>query len=576
MGIAITLQTCIDLFNPVLTSYAMDHFFKAGDFSHVKEFLIIYAVIALLTGLFVWAFIFFAGKVQEATSFELRNEAFNKLQRLSFSYYDTTPMGWIMARMTSDARRLASILSWGIIDMLWAVLIMIGIVIMLFVYNWRLALVVLAIMPFLTLLAIFFRKKLLKEYRDVRKVNSKITASYNEGFMGAKTTKSLVLETNNSKEFKDLSVDMYGKSMHAAIISALFWPTILIVGYISVITTFNVGGSMVLGKVITIGGLYLFIEYAIRFFDPVMQIARLLGDFQQAQASAERIITLIDTKPEITDTAEVIEKYGTEFATKKENWEQLQGEIEFQDVSFAYKNTDLNVLSHFNLKIKSGQSVAFVGETGSGKSTIVNLICRFYEPTSGTILLDGTDYKQRSISWLHSNLGYVLQSPHLFSGTIMENIRYGKLDATDDEVMNVAKLIKADEFINKLEKGYQTEVGEGGNKLSVGEKQLICFARAIIANPAILVLDEATSSIDTENEKNIQAAMNTVLKGRTSLIVAHRLSTVVNADLIVVLQHGTILEMGTHKELLSKKGYYFELYRTQFMQELEEKLSSAV
>jgi ATP-binding cassette subfamily B protein len=576
MAIAITLQTIIELVYPMLNSYMIDTFFEKQDYTYYYWFIAAYVGVAICTGLFVWAFIYFAGRVQELTTYEIRNEAFEKLQKLSFSYYDRTPMGWVMARMTSDARRLASILSWGIIDILWAIFIMIGIVILLFVLNWKLAFVVIAIVPILTLIAIFFRKRILKNYREVRKVNSKITAAYNEGFMGAQTTKSLVLEDNNLREFDLLTTEMRIKSVRAALFSSLFWPTILVIGYISVIATFNVGGYMHLKDAITYGTLYLFIDLAIRFFDPVMAFARILSDFQQAQASAERIITLIETEPDIVDTEEVIKIYGTEFEPLKENWEKLNGEIEFKDVSFSYQNTDFNVLTDFNLHIKSGQSVAFVGETGSGKSTIINLICRFYEPTSGSILIDGKDYRERSISWLHSNIGYVLQTPHLFSGTIMDNIRYGKLDATDEEVIEVAKLIKAHDFISKLENGYYTDVGEGGNKLSTGEKQLISFARAIISDPTILVLDEATSSIDTENEKNIQSAMNTVLKGRTSLIVAHRLSTIVNADVIVVLKDGKILEKGTHKELLNKKGYYFELYRTQFIQELEEKLSSTI
>ena len=370
---------------------------------------------------------------------------------------------------------------------------------------------------------------------------------------------------------------MRNRSIKASVFSSLYWPTILFLGYIGIAVVLGLGANLVeggkwLGTGITVATLYLFVDYSIKFFDPVMMIARVLTDLQQAQASAERVLQLIDEKADIEDTPEVIEKYGDIYNFKKENWEKIKGDIEFKNVTFNYKNTDLNVLENFNLEIKSGQMIAFVGETGSGKSTIVNLICRFYEPTEGDILIDGKSYKERSQSWLHANLGYVLQTPQLFSGTIKDNIRYGKLDATDEEIIHAAKLANAHEFITKLENGYDTFVGESGNKLSLGEKQLISFARAVVSDPSIIVLDEATSSIDTENEKTILEAIQTVLKNRTSLVIAHRLSTVVDADKIIVLRQGKILESGTHKELLAKKGYYFELYKNQFMQELENQM----
>lgn len=316
--------------------------------------------------------------------------------------------------------------------------------------------------------------------------------------------------------------------------------------------------------------LYLFINNTTMFFDPVAQIAQIIAEFQQAQASAERIMMLIETEPEIFDNEDVIEKYGTLFAPKKENWEPIHGDVEFKNVSFKYIENEI-ILENFNLKVKAGMSVALVGATGSGKSTIVNLLCRFYEPTSGVITIDGVDYKKRSISWLHSNLGYVLQNPHLFNGTIMENIRYGRLDATDEEVIAASKAVSADEFINTFDDGYQTNVGEGGSKLSVGQRQLISFARAILADPKILILDEATSSIDTKTEYIIQDVINKLLKGRTSFIVAHRLSTIINADLILVINDGKIIEQGTHKELLALGKEYYNLYKNQFINEQMEK-----
>lgn len=577
MLLAVIVMTCIDIGYPLLNKYALETFFSETPiFDSVPFFIILYSLIALSMGVSVWAFIRAAAKVEERTTFEIRMQAFKNLQQLSFSYFDNTPTGWVMARMTSDARRLANIISWGLVDFLWGFLLMIGILIISFFINWRLALIMTALLPIFIVIAILYRKKILKEHREVRKINSHITASYNESFMAANTTKTLVLEDDNAQEFNDLAEKYKRRAIRAAFFSSLFWPTILFLGYIGVAIVTYVGGKMVLndplGILFTTGTLYLFVDYAIKFFDPVMIVARVLTDLQQAQASAERVISLIETPSDIVDTPEVVEKYGTLFEHKKENWEPIEGAITFDNVSFRYKNTDNNVLTNFNLEIKAGQMVAFVGETGSGKSTIVNLISRFYEPTEGRILIDGKDYRERSISWLHANLGYVLQTPQLFSTTIKENIRYGKLDATDEEAIAAAKLANAHNFILEQENGYDTYIGEGGNKLSTGQKQLISFARAVIANPRILVLDEATSSIDTENEKTILEAMQTVLKGRTSLVVAHRLSTIVNADKIVVLRNGVVVEEGTHRELLNAKGYYFELYRNQFMQELEQKL----
>lgn len=581
MMIAVTFLAINDLVYPLLNSYAIVQYFSEHpNFDNSWFFIIVYALMGIALGVTVWSFIRAASIVEENTTIEIRKQAFDNLQKLSFSYYDTNSSGWIMARMTSDARKLASIISWGIVDLLWGFLLMIGILIVSFVVNWRLAIILLELVPVFLWLTLYFRKKILREYRSVRKINSQITAKFNESFMGSSTSKTLVLEEKNEKEFSQVIDKMKQRSIKAAIFSSIFWPTILVLGYLGVAIIAIEGGMMNLSDnvklFITTGTLYLFIEYAMRFFDPVMSIARIISDFQQAQASAERVISLIETQPDVKDTEEVLAKYGDLYHPKKENWEELNGKIRFDDVSFKYKGTEKYVLQHFNLEIEQGNMVAFVGETGSGKSTIINLICRFYEPTEGCIKIDDIDYKARSIGWLHSNIGYVLQTPFLFSGNIMENVRYGKLDATDEEVIQACKIVNADAFVSTLPNGYFTHVGEGGSKLSIGQKQLLSFARAILANPKILILDEATSSIDTENEKIIQKAIQTILKGRTSLVVAHRLSTVVDADKIVVLKNGQIIEVGTHLELLKKKGYYFNLYKTQFFQEYEQKTMNTI
>lgn len=564
---------CMDIVYPLLNKYAIDQFFTKKDFSTVKLFVIGYILIAIGYGVTVWGFIKMAGVVEARVGYEIRSEAFNNLQKLPFSYFDKTPAGWIMARLTSDSRRLADIISWGLVDMLWGSFTMIGMLIVMFVVEWRLALIIVALIPILVIVSIYFRKKILANYRSVRKINSKITGSYNEGILGSKTTKTLVLENTRNDEFDKLCGKMKKSSIRAITYSALFFPILLVISYVAVAIILRVGGGMIIGRVealIGVSTLYLFINCTTQFFDPIMQIARILADFQQAQASAERVMSLIEMVPEIQDSKEVIEKYGTFENPKKENWEKLDGDIEFRDVSFSYTGKE-DVLKKFNLKIDKGTSVAIVGPTGAGKSTIVNLICRFYEPTEGEILIDGRNYKERSISWLHSNLGYVLQSPHLFNESIKDNIRYGNLDATMDDVIRASKAVNAHEFIEKLPNGYDTIVGEGGSKLSTGQKQLISFARAIIADPKILILDEATSSIDTKTEEVVQEVTQKLLKGRTSFIVAHRLSTIQNADIILVVKNGEVIEKGSHAELLKLKGEYYELYKNQFINEGIEK-----
>lgn len=565
----------LESLTPLLNKYAIDTFFKAKEFDTVVPFVIINIVIAVLFGFTIWGFIYQAGKIEVSVNYELRKQSFETLQRLSFSYFDKTPQGWVMARMTSDSRRLANIISWGLVDFLWSGMIMLVILVIMFIMNVKLALIVTLTIPVMAVTAIYFRRKILLGYRESRKINSQVTASYNESFMGAKTTKSLAIEKENSLEFIEKTHSLKRASMRAIFFSAIFSPIMLMISYIVIGVISYEGGSDVLGVVISVGTLYAFVEYTIRFFDPIMQIARILAQFQQAQASAERVIQLIETKPEIHDTDDVIEKYGDLLSPKYENWEPIVGDVSFNNVTFQYIDNEV-ILDNFNLEVKAGTSVALVGHTGSGKTTIINLLSRFYEPTKGEILIDNKNYKERSLHWLHKRLGYVLQSPHLFSGTVMENIRYGKLDATDEEVINAAKAIGADGFIKEMDKGYQSEVGEGGNKLSIGQKQLLSFARAILADPRILILDEATSSIDSESERVIQKATDTLLKDRTSFIVAHRLSTIVNSDLIVYLSSGKIIEQGTHKELLAKRGAYFELYKRQFLTEREQQIEKHI
>ncbi len=575
MIISVIMLAGLDIFTPLLNSQIIKVFFLENpQYEKTWLYISLYVLSAMAYAIVIYTFINMAGKVEVEVADELRQEAFLKLQELPFSYYDKTAAGWIMARLTSDSRKLAEIISWGMVDFIWGIGTMVGVLIVLYIIFWPLAIIITILTPILFAVCLYFRKTILKAYRNVRKINSKITGSYNEGILGTKTTKTLVLEEKRNKDFDNLCGEMKKHSISATIKSSIFWPLVLFLGYVGVAITLRLGAGFSLGEfgklVITVDVLYLFISYTTMFFDPIMQIARILANLQQAQASAERIVDLIETEPEIKDTDEVIKKYGTILEPKRENWEPLIGDIEFKDVSFSYIENEI-ILSNFSLKINAGTSVALVGATGSGKSTIVNLICRFYEPTSGEILIDGKNYKERSIGWLHENLGYVLQTPHLFNGTIKENIKYGKLDATDEEIYAAAKAVSADEFINEFELKYDTNVGEGGSKLSVGQRQLISFARAVLANPKILILDEATSSIDTKTEYMIQNVINKILKGRTSFIVAHRLSTIINADLILVIKEGNVIEKGNHRELLQLKGEYYNLYKNQFINEQIEK-----
>lgn len=556
----------IDVVFPVMTKYAIDNFIVTSKLNGLKQFAFIYAGLVILQSINIWVFINQAGKIEMGISYDIRKKGFEKLQELSLSFFDKTPVGWLMARMISDIRRLSQTISWGLVDSVWGLTMMMGIMFVMFYFNWKLALITLSVVPLLIAISIIFQKKILKAYRKVRKTNSKITGAFNEGIMGARTTKILVREVESLNEFKELTEEMRYSSVRAAIFSALFLPVVMTLGSIGTGLALWRGGNGVFNGVITYGTLVLFVNYTVQFFHPVRELARVFAELQSAQASAERVFSMIETDVDIVDSSEVVNKYGDIFETKEETWEKIKGDISFKNVSFSYKGGE-KVLEDFNLDVKAGESVALVGETGSGKSTIVNIACRFYEPTEGRVLIDGVDYRQRSQLWLHKNIGYVLQDPQLFNRSIRENIGYGKLDATDEEIIKAAKIVNAHQFISKLKNAYDSEVGEGGGLLSTGEKQLISFARAIISDPKIFVLDEATSSIDTEMEQLIQDAIDKIMKGRTTFIIAHRLSTIRSANRIIVLRNGQIKEEGTHQELLSKGGYYYSLYTNQFLQE---------
>ena len=556
-----------DVFIPLLTRHAIDNYIVVNEATQsLWPFILVYLVIIILQVASIFFFILVAGFIESRVNYDMRMLGFKKLQELPFSYYDRTSVGFLMSRLTSDVVHLAEAFGWGLVDLVWASIFLVSVTISMLIINWQLALLVLAVVPVLAIITAWFQKRILKAQREVRKINSRITGSFNEGIMGAKTTKTLVREEQNVAEFVDLTGTMKRAAIRAATLSALFMPLVIAVSSIASALVLGEGASRVLGGVISLGTLTAFVSYSVQFFHPIRDIAAAFSELQRIQAAAERVVSLLETEPDIKDTPEVVARYGDNFHPKRENWEPITGEVEFHDVTFRYKDGE-EVLRNFNLKVKPGETIAIVGPTGAGKSTIVNLLCRFYEPTQGSILIDGKDYRERSQLWLQSSLGYVLQEPHLFSGTVMDNLRYAHPEASEEDAMRAAKLVNADAFIQKMDKGYDTPVGEGGSRLSTGEKQLISFARAILHNPRLFVLDEATSSVDTETEVMIQHAIEQTLAGRTSFIIAHRLSTIRKADRILLLEDGVITEEGKHEELLKKRGGYYKLYTNQFREE---------
>jgi ATP-binding cassette subfamily B protein len=515
-------------------------------------YAVLYVSIVVFMACLVQCFIRLAGTLATGVAYNLRRAAFAHLQQLSFSYYDNRPAGWLMARMTSDCDRISDILPWALLDGVWGTAFMSGIAGVMFWMNWRLALAVLSIVPPLSLITVVYQQRLVRSQRRARSVNSRITAAFNEGITGVRTTKAFVREEENLREFRIRTQEMFGHSLRNALYGAVYLPIAISLGATGVALAMWRGGLLSLGGRLPFGDLVVFMQYAGLFHIPIQELAERFTGLQAAQVSAERLQSLLDAEPDIRDSPDVPTLAEARIR-----------EVAFERVRFAYKKGE-QVLWDFDLKIGTGESVALVGETGSGKSTVAKLLCRFYEPVEGTVYINGVDYRQRSLHWLQSNIGVVLQEPHLFSGTILENIRYGRLNASDAEVKAVARTVGASRFIENFADGYRTEVGEGGNRLSTGQKQLIALARALLANPQILVLDEATSSVDTETEREIQAAIEAVLKGRISLIIAHRLSTIRSATRILVLDHGRVVEEGTHSNLLQRAGPYARLYSQQF------------
>ena len=566
------VMALIDISMPLFQRYTIDHYIGGGTLEGIGWFTALYGLAIVFQTVVVIICTRQSMFIEMKTNRDMKRACFVHLQTLSFSFYNVTPVGYLIARVMSDTGRISDMLAWGLMDVMWSLVYVLGVFAAMLMLNWKLALLIMLIVPLIAVLTVYFQNKILHWNRKTRRINSQITGAFNEGISGARTSKTLVIEEHNINDFKALTADMRQASIKTQMLSAVYIPSIMFLSSLATALVLARGGYLSMQGLMEIGTLSAFTSYAVGIFEPIQQIARILADIISAQANIERVCGLLEEVPAIQDTPEVVEKYGDNFVGKTENWEPIRGDIEFRDVTFRYPDGSENILEHFNLKIPAGTTVAIVGETGAGKSTLVNLACRFFEPTAGTILIDGKDYRERSQLWLHSNIGYVLQNPHLFSGSIKENIRYGRLDATDEQIEAAAKAVSADTVVEKLENGYDSDVGEGGDRLSTGEKQLISFARAVLADPAIFVLDEATSSIDTQTEQLIQNAIAHLLKGRTSFLIAHRLSTIRHADIILVVKDGKIIESGSHEDLLRKKGYYFSLYTKQFEKEASAQL----
>ncbi len=552
----VMLVSGLDSYFTYLSALMVDDAIATGNFAHLIEIVERYAALIVVQAVAVFIFIYLAGILGERIRYDLRKKLFNHLQELSLTYYNRMPVGWIISRVTSDTDRVAELVTWGLLDVTWSTFNILTALFFMWQISWQLTLIVMVIVPIIIVVATLFQRKIIVQYREVRKVNSKITGAYNETITGVRVIKALDREEANLKEFGNLTGEMYRAGYRAAWYSALFLPTVQLISSLAIVSIVAYAGVTVDGSsALSVGGMYAFISYVLFMIWPVQEMARVFAEMQQAVASGERIFSLIDAVPDIVDKPNAYDV------------EHLRGDIVFDNVHFQYEEGK-PILSDFNLHVRQGETIALVGPTGGGKSTIVNLLCRFFEPTGGRIVINGHDYTDLTQHAIQSRIGMVLQTPHLFSGTIRENIRYGRLDASDEEVEAAAELAGAHAFITKLEKGYEEQVGEGGVLLSTGQKQLLSLARAVLAQPDIFIMDEATASVDTLTESLIQHGMDNLMKQSTSFVIAHRLSTIRNATRILVIEDGRIKEMGTHRELLKLGGHYHRLYTQQFRKEV--------
>lgn len=556
-------SSLVDSIYPLFNRHIINHNLASHTADTLFAVAVLYLIVLALQVLSNYYSAYTCSRMELWMNRDLRNAAFNHLQTLTFDYFNRNSVGYIHARVMSDSGKIGELFSWRLMDFVWNGSYVLCVVIVMLITNLRLALLVLTLVPVATIVIAYFRKRLIAQNRRIRELNSTITGDFNEGITGVRAIKTLAIEERMNSDFHAHTKEMRHESVRAARTSAVIGTTVAFLSSAALAIVLWRGGQMTTAQIMELGTLSIFMSYAVGIMEPLQFCINVLTALTTIQVNIERFSRLMETESCVVDRPEVISAYGDTFHPRKENWEELHGDVEFRDVTFQYPDGDAPVLEHFNLVVPQGSSVAIVGETGAGKTTLVNLVCRFYEPTQGQVLIDGRDARERSQLWLHSHIGYVLQTPHLFSGTVRENLRYGRPEATDEEIWQALRLVSADAVVSRMDKGLDSDVGEGGSMLSTGERQLLSFARAILADPRILVLDEATSSVDTVTEKTIQEAIKTVTSGRTSFMIAHRLSTIVDADVILAVRDGRIVERGTHRELMQQHGYYYDLFTRQ-------------
>ena len=539
------------LLGPLILQLAIDKYMFKEKLAGLLLITLAYLGVNLISMLCVRTRVRIMVVVGQEVLFRLRQDLFNHIQKLSFTFYDSRPAGKILVRIINDVNSLSDLLTNGIINVVTDVFTLIVALAFMFSIHFRLALITLTTVPLMVLVIFMLKRTIRVRWQTVRKKVSNMNAYLHESLAGMRVTQVFVREPETREVYRQLRSDIYSTWMNAIKVNNLFWPSIELIAAIGTVLIYWFGLQFLDQGTVTVGVLVAFTGYVWRFWQPLNNLCNFYNSLLVAMASTERIFELLDVRPDITDGENAVEM------------PPIKGEVRFDNVTFYYE-PEKPVLENVSFTVRPGETIALVGPTGAGKTTIVNLISRFYDVVDGRVLIDGVDIRDVSLNSLRKQMGVMLQDPFIFSGTVMDNIRYGKLDATDEEVMEAARVVYAHEFIKDMEDGYYTEVQERGSRLSQGQKQLISFARALLADPKILILDEATSSIDTRTEILIQSGLRELLKGRTSFVIAHRLSTIRNADRIMVIDHGRIMECGSHDELIKKKGIYYNLYRAQY------------